>query len=55
MARIAQVGLKALEVGEHEQRIEKLEAALGSRRETPPSPFDADPEGPDLEFVESRQ
>ncbi len=49
------IRLKACEMGDLEMRVKELEAAVKSRPELPPSPFDADPEGPNLEFVESAE
>lgn len=49
------IGLKASEMGELEARLKALEAAVNSRPKLAHSPFDADPEGADLEFVESKE
>jgi len=47
IARLALVAAKLLEVGELEQRLAILEAAVAARPAVTPSPFDVEPAEPD--------
>jgi hypothetical protein len=46
------IGLKACAADDLEARFRALEAAVNLRPELLPSPFDLEPEGADIEFVE---
>ena len=45
LAYLATTAIKLLEVGELEQRLESLEAAVDGQKSLPPSVFDVDPVG----------
>ena len=55
IAYLVSVALRTLEVGEHEARLEALEAAVASKPQPPESPFDAEPEEAKFEFVEAAE
>ncbi len=52
LAYIAQVALRALEVGELEDRVRALEAVVRLRPQRPVSAFDFEPDGDDGEFAQ---
>ena len=55
LAYLAQTAVKLLEVGEHEERLEALEAAVNARPSRPESLFDRDEHDGHVVFLEEKR